>query len=196
MDYNKEFQKRFSELAREISASNSELAQILDIDRKTLGNYINTDRALPSAENLIKISENAKVNASKDVSVDWLLGLVPHDNPSQDEKMRTVAEYTGLCDVAINYLHTLVSNKNAKAHLDFVNSILSDKNFNRSVVEAVMACHVKSNLNQEWVEIQLNDTESFGVRPELVFGINIKHSVDLYEEVIKKIVEEAQIWRL
>lgn len=192
MNYNKEFQQRFSELAREISTSNSELAQILDIDRKTLGNYINTDRALPSAENLIKISENAKVNAGKDVSVDWLLGLVPQSNPSSDEKIRTVAEYTGLCDDAIERLHELLTDDKRKSRIHFINLVLSNTNFYNAITRIQDACNFKEDFPEEGVYVMRKYKKTpLLIDRSILIGTATRHAIEYFKAVIDRIVEEA-----
>lgn len=72
------------------------VSEITGISRPTVSFWYNGERT-PDAENLTIISEKL------DVSVDYLLGLVPES--TRDEDMRTMCEYTGLTAKAIHELH-------------------------------------------------------------------------------------------
>lgn len=76
---------------------NTVFAKHVGLSRQTLGYYLNGNR-LPDAENIVKICKACNVSAG------WLLGI--EEEPSPDQDIKRMREYTGLSDCAINALRS------------------------------------------------------------------------------------------
>lgn len=87
------FRNRFRELQG--TQSNIEFANYLGFSRQTVGFYYNGDR-IPDALKLKEIAEKCNVSA------DWLLGL--SNVKSNDGSIKSVCEYTGLSEQAVESL--------------------------------------------------------------------------------------------
>ena len=85
----------------------SELAKIIHVKAPVISYFCSGSRT-PNTALLIAIAK------ALDVSVDYLCGLVPEDNSSNDDKLRAASEYTGLSNKAVSRLHEL--SEYIKAH--------------------------------------------------------------------------------
>lgn len=95
-----DFQDRFRILVEQ-EKSQIHFANKVGITRQTVGFYYNGER-VPDVEGISKICKACGVSA------DWLLGLADKDNSTQDQTSRTVSEFTGLSNQAVNMLHAAV----------------------------------------------------------------------------------------
>lgn len=94
---NEMFRDRLTELMDEKKINKSKLAEAIEIDRKTIGNWTKESNPLPpSIENLFKLSEQLNV------SIDYLVGRTPYRNIGNKE----IVELTGLSEKALELLHS------------------------------------------------------------------------------------------
>lgn len=99
----------------------TKVSEITGISRPTINFWYNGQRT-PDAESLITLSKKLGVSS------DWLLGLLPDDNATNDEKLRMVSELTGLSNDAIlmiDRLSTVAFGKKA------VDTLISSPQFYR-----------------------------------------------------------------
>lgn len=100
------FSKRLTTIMKLKKMTQAELATKAHIKRQTISQYIK-GKTYPNAEVLGNIA------AALNVSADYLLGLTDVISSSSD--VRSICDYTGLSDYAVNFLHNyLVSNDIAK----------------------------------------------------------------------------------
>ncbi len=98
--YNKAFPKALRLLMRERNITQQELAEYIGKKRQTVSYYCD-GASSPDWETLVKISSFFSV------STDWLLGIV--DNPSPDQSIVAVCQYTGLSPATAGLLHAYKS---------------------------------------------------------------------------------------
>ena len=96
------FGKRLRELRKENGYTIEQFADMVGISKSTLGYYEN-DKRMPDIEILARIADTLNVNA------DYLIGRT--NTTALKGKMKTVCEFTGLSDCAVEYLSELVQNK-------------------------------------------------------------------------------------
>ena len=96
------FGKRLKELRKANGYTIEQFADIVGISKSTLGYYEN-DKRMPDIEILARIADTLNVNA------DYLIGRT--NTTAKKGKMKTVCEFTGLSDCAVEYLSELVKNK-------------------------------------------------------------------------------------
>ena len=96
------FGKRLKELRKGNGYTIERFADMVGISKSTLGYYEN-DKRMPDIEILARIADTLNVNA------DYLIGRT--NTTAQKGKMKTVCEFTGLSDCAVEYLSELVKNK-------------------------------------------------------------------------------------
>ena len=96
------FGKRLKELRKANGYTIEQFADMVGISKSTLGYYEN-DKRMPDIEILSRIANVLNVNA------DYLIGRT--NTTALKGKMKTVCEFTGLSDCAVEYLSELVKNK-------------------------------------------------------------------------------------
>ena len=96
------FGKRLKELRKANGYTIEQFADMVGISKSTLGYYEN-DKRMPDIEILARIANVLNVNA------DYFIGRT--NTTAQKGKMKTVCEFTGLSDCAVEYLSELVKNK-------------------------------------------------------------------------------------
>ena len=96
------FGKRLKELRKANGYKIEQFADMVGISKSTLGYYENNKR-MPDIEILARIADTLNVNA------DYLIGRT--NTTALKGKMKTVCEFTGLSDCAVEYLSELVKNK-------------------------------------------------------------------------------------
>lgn len=96
------FGKRLKELRKANGYTIERFADMVGISKSTLGYYEN-DKRMPDIEILARIADTLNVNA------DYLIGRT--NTTALKGKMKTVCEFTGLSDCAVEYLSELVKNK-------------------------------------------------------------------------------------
>lgn len=110
------FGKRLKELRKANGYTIEQFADMVGISKSTLGYYEN-DKRMPDIEILVRIADTLNVNA------DYLIGRT--NTTSQKGKMKTVCEFTGLSDCAVEYLSELVKNKDY-AKLSIINHLFHE----------------------------------------------------------------------
>ena len=110
------FGKRLKELRKENGYTIESFAEVVGIAKSTLGYYENEKR-LPDIEILTRIADALNVNA------DYLLGRT--NTTAQKGKLKTVCEFTGLSDIAAEYLSQLAKNKNYEK-LSIINHLFKE----------------------------------------------------------------------
>ena len=96
------FGKRLKELRKANGYTIEQFADMVGISKSTLGYYEN-DKRMPDIEILARIADTLNVNA------DYFIGRT--NTTALKGKMKTVCEFTGLSDCAVEYLSELVQNK-------------------------------------------------------------------------------------
>ena len=96
------FGKRLKELRKANGYTIEQFADMVGISKSTLGYYEN-DKRMPDIEILARIADTLNVNA------DYLIGRT--NTTALKGKLKTVCEFTGLSDCAVEYLSELVKNK-------------------------------------------------------------------------------------
>ena len=96
------FGKRLKELRKANGYTIERFADMVGISKSTLGYYEN-DKRMPDIEILAQIADTLNVNA------DYLIGRT--NTTALKGKLKTVCEFTGLSDCAVEYLSELVKNK-------------------------------------------------------------------------------------
>ena len=96
------FGKRLKELRKANGYTIERFADMVGISKSTLGYYEN-DKRMPDIEILARIADTLNVNA------DYLIGRT--NTTALKGKLKTVCEFTGLSDCAVEYLSELVKNK-------------------------------------------------------------------------------------
>ena len=110
------FGKRLKELRKANGYTIVQFADRVGISKSTLGYYEN-DKRMPDIEILVRIADTLNVNA------DYLIGRT--NTTAQKGKMKTVCEFTGLSDCAVEYLSELVKNKDY-AKLSIINHLFHE----------------------------------------------------------------------
>ena len=112
------FGKRLKELRKENGYTIEQFADMVGISKSTLGYYEN-DKRMPDIEILARIADTLNVNA------DYLIGRT--NTTALKGKMKTVCEFTGLSDCAVEYLSELVQNKDYEK-LSVINHLFDELN--------------------------------------------------------------------
>ena len=112
------FGKRLKELRKANGYTIEQFADMVGISKSTLGYYEN-DKRMPDIEILARIADTLNVNA------DYLIGRT--NTTAQKGKMKTVCEFTGLSDCAVEYLSELVQNKDYEK-LSVINHLFDELN--------------------------------------------------------------------
>ena len=112
------FGKRLRELRKENGYTIEQFADMVGISKSTLGYYEN-DKRMPDIEILARIADTLNVNA------DYLIGRT--NTTALKGKMKTVCEFTGLSDCAVEYLSELVQNKDYEK-LSVINHLFDELN--------------------------------------------------------------------
>ena len=110
------FGKRLRELRKANGYTIEQFADMVGISKSTLGYYEN-DKRMPDIEILARIADTLNVNA------DYLIGRT--NTTAKKGKMKTVCEFTGLSDCAVEYLSELVKNKDY-AKLSIINHLFDE----------------------------------------------------------------------
>lgn len=110
------FGKRLKELRKANGYTIEQFADMVGISKSTLGYYEN-DKRMTDIEILVRIADTLNVNA------DYLIGRT--NTTAQKGKMKTVCEFTGLSDCAVEYLSELVKNKDY-AKLSIINHLFHE----------------------------------------------------------------------
>ena len=110
------FGKRLKELRKANGYTIEQFADMVGISKSTLGYYVN-DKRMPDIEILARIADTLNVNA------DYLIGRT--NTTAQKGKMKTVCEFTGLSDCAVEYLSEVVKNKDY-AKLSIINHLFDE----------------------------------------------------------------------
>ena len=110
------FGKRLKELRKANGYTIEQFADMVGISKSTLGYYEN-DKRMPDIEILARIANVLNVNA------DYLIGRT--NTTALKGKMKTVCEFTGLSDCAVEYLSELVKNKDY-AKLSVINHLFDE----------------------------------------------------------------------
>ncbi len=110
------FGKRLKELRKANGYTIEQFADMVGISKSTLGYYEN-DKRMPDIEILVRIADTLNVNA------DYLIGRT--NTTAQKGKQKTVCEFTGLSDIAAEYLAKLVKNKDY-AKLSIINHLFDE----------------------------------------------------------------------
>ena len=97
----REFEERFNELRGNMTQE--EFAKKIGISRPTVGQYENGGR-IPDIFILRLIAHNCGVSA------DWLIGMT--DCKTKDADVRSICDYTGLSEKAVECLHTMATASN------------------------------------------------------------------------------------
>lgn len=90
--------------------SQDDLAKELNIQRQTISNYMNGART-PNTYTLKQLCK------ALGVSADYLIGLTDTGNFTANADVRTISEYTGLSNDAVEFLHCLASGKDCDFYL-------------------------------------------------------------------------------
>ena len=112
------FGKRLKELRKANGYTIERFADMVGISKSTLGYYEN-DKRMPDIEILGRIADTLNVNA------DYLIGRT--NTTALKGKMKTVCEFTGLSDCAVEYLSELVQNKDYEK-LSVINHLFDELN--------------------------------------------------------------------
>lgn len=112
------FGKRLKELRKANGYTIEQFADMVGISKSTLGYYEN-DKRMPDIKILARIADTLNVNA------DYLIGRT--NTTAQKGKMKTVCEFTGLSDCAVEYLSELVQNKDYEK-LSVINHLFDELN--------------------------------------------------------------------
>ena len=112
------FGKRLKELRKANGYTIEQFADMVGISKSTLGYYEN-DKRMPDIEILGRIADTLNVNA------DYLIGRT--NTTALKGKMKTVCEFTGLSDCAVEYLSELVQNKDYEK-LSVINHLFDELN--------------------------------------------------------------------
>lgn len=115
-----DFTKRFRKIVDALGGV-TKVSEITEISRPTINFWYNGQRT-PDAESLITLSKKLGVSS------DWLLGLLPDDNATNDEKLRMVSEFTGLSNDAILMIDRLSTVAFGKKTVD---TLISSRQFYR-----------------------------------------------------------------
>lgn len=178
-----EFSIRLRELRG--GRSDTEFANYLGVARQSVESWINGKKT-PNIKMLVQISNKSGV------SVDWLLGLVPRDNPSNDEKMRITAEYTGLCDDAIERLHELLTDEKRNSMIHFINLVLSNNDFYNAITRIRDTCEFKEDLPEEGFFVPRKHKKFPILMSRDIAIVEVKNlAIKHFTDIIEKIVEEA-----
>lgn len=153
------FGKRLKELRKANGYMIEQFAEAVGISKSTVGYYENNNR-MPDIEILSRIADVLKVSA------DYLIGKT--NTTAMRGKMKTVCDFTGLSDTAVEYLAELVKNRDY-GKLSVVNHLFDElsedyafyahenedgEEVAESVLGALFLYFDKVALTQdEWVEI-------------------------------------------
>ena len=112
------FGKRLKELRKANGYTIEQFADMVGISKSTLGYYEN-DKRMPNIKILARIADTLNVNA------DYFIGRT--NTTALKGKMKTVCEFTGLSDCAVEYLSELVQNKDYEK-LSVINHLFDELN--------------------------------------------------------------------
>lgn len=141
MDVSEKMSAPLTQRLNELITDSNELKDFLGCSIQAVNQY-KLGISRPSLENLSKIAD------FYGVSTDYLLGRTDIKTANADK--RTMCEYSGLTESALEYLHSLLDNPD---YLRMINAILSDKTFQAVLPEIP---------NLEKVKIAV-DLDRFGV---------------------------------
>lgn len=128
------FQKRFRELYNKKRATQKEMAIALGMSRPTIAGWLD-------GKNIPDIISLAQMAQFFNVSADYLLGL--SDQMSPDVNLKAAAEYTGLSEDAVEWLHiglddfecdgAGLDDETKKANLDTASALIQDSMFTKMI---------------------------------------------------------------
>ena len=96
------FRERFIELRKDYDMKQAEFAYFLGIPTGSVGGY-ESGKKFPNGKTLFKISKKCNISA------DYLIGL--SDVKSTNIEVKSICDYTGLSEEAINKLHEHFSDR-------------------------------------------------------------------------------------
>ena len=128
------FQVRLRDLCTENNTTQKELAIVLGVSRPTIAGWL-LGKNLPDIDALAKLAQYFSVSA------DYLLGLT--DRISPDVNLRAAAEYTGLSEAAVEWLHIGLddfecdgeglSEKTKKQNLETASDLIKGRTFSQMI---------------------------------------------------------------
>ena len=131
-DYNSVFATNLRSVMREKKITQQEIADVIGISRQAVSQY-QDGSTLPNIETLCKIANFLNVSS------DFLLGLT--DVKSQDMNVRTICEYTGLSEKALEVLvHKTTYNVNSVVDVLLLNEHIG--NINRNGILSKIAQYI------------------------------------------------------
>ena len=179
------FGKRLKELRKANGYTIEQFADMVGISKSTLGYYEN-DKRMPDIEILVRIADTLNVNA------DYLIGRT--NTTAQKGKMKTVCEFTGLSDCAVEYLSELVKNKDY-AKLSIINHLFhelcEDYDFYNGEVSSVLGSLFRyfekfSKWENAWEDfVDLGDEE----RNQVLAAAYKQYMLNLVTEAMKSSLE-------
>ena len=95
-----EINNRIGKLRLKLGLSGREFAEKLGVTRSTVNNW-------ETGGYNVKADDIEKICNTFNVTADWLIGLAPEKQYSNDESIRFVSEFTGLGTEAIEQLHSM-----------------------------------------------------------------------------------------
>lgn len=110
------FGKRLKELRKANGYTIEQFAEAVGISKSTVGYYENNNR-MPDIEILSRIADVLNVSA------DYLIGKT--NTTATKGKTKTVCDFTGLSDTAVEYLSELVKNRDY-GKLSIINHLFSE----------------------------------------------------------------------
>ena len=131
------FGKRLKELRKANGYTIEQFAEAVGISKSTVGYYENNNR-MPDIEILSRIADVLNVSA------DYLIGKT--NTTATKGKTKTVCDFTGLSDTAVEYLSELVKNRDY-GKLSIINHLFSELK-----QDYAFYCH-EENDDGEWTEI-------------------------------------------
>ena len=155
------FGKRLKELRKANGYTIEQFAEAVGISKSTVGYYENNNR-MPDIEILSRIADVLNVSA------DYLIGKT--NTTATKGKTKTVCDFTGLSDTAVEYLAELVKNKRIMTELSVINHLFSElkqdyafycheENDDGELAESILGAVVLilrqgcNSLKDEWAEI-------------------------------------------
>ncbi len=114
------FPTRLRALREEKGVSQAGLASVLEVSKSTIGLY-ETGDTLPDIETADRLCDYFGVSA------DYLLGKT--SIKSQDAKVQEVCAYTGLSEIAVNWLHDLLTLEPSMTCIPVLNALCGDESF-------------------------------------------------------------------
>lgn len=170
------FPSRLRELREKKGISQEGLARDFEVSKSTIGLY-ETGDTLPNAKTLHDLA------IYFDVSADYLLGL--QDTPSTDADIKSVCEYTGLSEFAVNYLK---ASKNSHPHIDVYNFLFEKKSLLTFIVNYLSDFALNELKNKPFKYIPLKAGSIYPFRNDVHFATVIRvlqDYCDKFEEAHK-----------